>query len=209
MNKNIQKIREILRMNNYPTYIINNIINKNTNTKNEKKTYEDKERIFYSVPFIPRLTENKTLRSMIENDKIAVAYKSNNTLRHLFTNKKTKLDKLSINNVVYEVTCVGNERDQCNKVYVGTTKRTLGTRLAEHEADIKKGKETTALAQHIKESGHKVDFKNAKILDKEKLTNKRFTLESLRIQQRLSKALNTKEDKDQTKLQYSSAIHQK
>lgn len=207
-NKNINKIRNILTMNNYPIFITNNIINKTLNMKQNTEEKETVEKIFYSVPFIPKLTESKTLKGIINNDNIAVAHKSNITLRHLFTKKKTKIDKLKTDNVVYELTCVGNERDQCNKVYVGTTKRMLNTRILEHEADIKKGKETTALAQHIKESGHTVDFKSVKILDKERVENKRYTLETLRIQERISKVLNTKDDKDQTKLQYSVAINQ-
>ena len=58
----------------------------------------------------------------------------------------------------------------------------------------------------MKETGHKIDFKGVKILDREKRANKRYTLESLRIQQRIKKSINTKEDKDNTKLQYSIAI---
>lgn len=83
---------------------------------------------------------------------------------------------MKIDNVVYEIGCKGNEREQSNKIYIGTTKRKLQTRINEHEADIEKGKESTALAQHIKESGHKAYFENVKILDKEKRLNKRYTL---------------------------------
>lgn len=205
--KNIVIINEILRSNNYPMYIINNIISKNL-YKSQELRKDQTTKTFFSVPYIPKLTESKTMKSMIENNNVTVAHKSNQTLRCIFRNKKPERDILKSDNVVYEITCSGNENELCNKVYVGTTKRRLGVRIAEHEADIKKGKETTALAQHVKQTKHEVDFKSVKILDKEKFANKRYTLESLRIQQRLSKALNTKEDKDNTKLQYSVAIQQ-
>lgn len=204
--ENIEKTRKILTMNSYPSYITNNIINKALSTNrngNEKQTTAAN---FYSVPYIPKLTEGRTLKNIIKDDKAIIAHKSNVTLGHLFTNKKTKLDKLKIDNVVYEIKCDGNERDRCNKLYIGTTKRRLGVRVAEHESDIKKCKESTALAQHINETGHKVNFDNIRILDKEKNENKRYTLESLRIQQKIHNTLNTKEDKDRTKLQYSIAI---
>lgn len=136
-----------------------------------------------------------------------IAYRRNKTLRPLFTKQKTKIDKMETNNVVYEVTCIGSESEMCNKVYVGTSKRKLGIRISEHKRDIKKGKETTALAQHAKDTSHQMDFENVKILDKEQKTNKRYTLESLRIQQRIKNSINTKEDKDNIKLQYSIALN--
>lgn len=206
-NENISKIRKIMNQNSYPTQITNNLINKilrkqsNTNTKNQST-----ERVFYSVPYVPKLTETKTLKHMINDDKTYIAYTSNKTLRHLFTREKPKIDKMKADNVVYEITCQGNESEMCNKVYIGTTKRMLGTRIAEHKSDVNKGKKTTALAQHVQETGHKPDFNGVKIVDREKKVNKRFTLESLRIQQRIKKAINTKEDKDNIKLQYSIAI---
>lgn len=135
-----------------------------------------------------------------------IAYRSNETLQTIFRRKKATTDKQKQNDVVYEITCIGNESEKCGKVYVGTTKRMLSVRLNEHQADINKGTEKTALSQHTKERRHTADLKNVKILDKEKKANKRYTLESLRIQQRIDRSINTKEDKDNTKLQYSIAI---
>lgn len=209
---NIGKLRKSFDQNSYPSFLTNKLINKSLNkisknkTTNKDNIKKNNDMIFYSVPYIPKLTESKTLESMINDEKIKITHKSNVTLRTLFTCNKTKIDKMKIDNVVYEVKCDGNERERCEKVYVGTTKRMLGTRIAEHIADINKGKESTALAQHIKDSGHVANFTEVKILDKEKKENKRYTLESLRIQQRISKTINTKEDKDNTKLQYSIAI---
>ncbi|XP_065369064.1 uncharacterized protein LOC135961492 [Calliphora vicina] len=113
---------------------------------------------------------------------------------------------LRSDNVVYEVKCDGNERERCNLVYIGTTKGMLGTRVNEHETDIEKGKITTALSLHVKECNHKMDFDNIKILDREQKENKRYTLEGLRIQQKIHNTMDTREDKDNTKLQYSAAI---
>ena len=41
---------------------------------------------------------------------------------------------------------MGSAEQQCGLIYIGTTKRSLETRIKEHEADIKKQKETTAVA---------------------------------------------------------------
>lgn len=203
---NLVKIRRTLTMNNYPADLINKLVNKILSNSTTKHAKIKEEKLFYSVPYIPKLTEAKTMKHMINDEKATVAHKSNQTLRQLFKRDKTRQDILTIDNVVYEIECDGNDRERCNKVYVGTTKRMLGTRIAEHKADINKERETTGLAQHVKESKHMVKFDKIKILDKESKVNKRYTLESLRIQQRLEHAMNTREDKDNTKLQYSVAI---
>lgn len=204
--ENINIIRNTLRKNNYPTYITNKLIDKTINKNDKPKTTQQKEKNFYSVPYIPRLTETKTLKSIIQEETTTITHKSNKTTRELYTNNKTKTEKLKTNNIVYEIKCRGNEREQCNLVYIGTTKRMLGVRANEHKNDIKKGKDSTALSQHAIKCKHVMDFDNIKILDKEKRTNKRYTLESLRIQQKIHTTMNTKEDKDSTKLQYSAAI---
>lgn len=91
-------------------------------------------------------------------------------------------------------------------IYIGTTKRTLGTRIMEHKNDIEKGRETTALALHAKNCKHTINLKKVKILNREKKENKRYLIESLRIQQKINKTMNTREDKDNIKHQYSIAI---
>ena len=69
---------------------------------------------------------------------------------------------------MYKITCEGNDREDSNKMYIGTTKRTLAKRVGEHKHDITKCKQTTALAQHCAELQHVPDFENIKILDREK-----------------------------------------
>lgn len=59
-------------------------------------------------------------------------------------------------------------------VSVGTTKRTLVTRITEHEADIKKQKTNAAFAQHTLEMGRSADFAKTKILDRERKLVRRF-----------------------------------
>lgn len=112
------------------------------------------------------------------------------------------------NDVVYQIACKGSEEggEACDMFYIGQTKRTLKTRVAEHEADVKKGKLTTGLAQHMNEKKHTADFTNVKILDFEKRKNKRLTLESLRIQQKGELSMNTKEDINDINLVYSLVI---
>ena len=101
---------------------------------------------------------------------------------------------------------MGNNEQQCGKVYIGTTKRSLETRIKEHDTDIKKQKETTALAQHMIMHKHTADLAGVSILDKERRSNTRYTIESLRIQQKIVNTINYKEDTDNINHIYSFAL---
>ena len=211
LDNNIKKIRNTLMKNNYPTYIINNLLDKFYHKKQntiypplDSQTSDNAQ--FFSITFIPTLTDSNKLKEIIDSERVKFAHKPNFTLRSVFTQKKDRIEKEQQHDVVYEITCKGNDREQCNRIYIGTTKRTLATRVGEHKKDIAKNKQATALAQHSTELEHVPDFDNIRILDKEKKLSTRFTLESLRIQQKLTKTINTKEDVDNISSAYITAI---
>ena len=77
---------------------------------------------------MPTLTDNKKLKEIITSERVKFAY-----------------DKF-----VYEIICKDNDREQCNIIYIRTTKRTLATRVGKHKKDIIKNKQTIALAQHYR-----------------------------------------------------------
>lgn len=204
-NQNIQTIKDMLIKNSYPKNLINSLIDKVMNDKSEKINRSGNPK-YYSLPYIPKLTEGKQLKEIITNEEVCIAHKPNKTINALFTQTKTKIENKEQSCVVYEVKCLGKTNEECGKVYIGTTKRSLGTRINEHETDIRKNKYTTALAQHCIETGHTADLDDVRILDKERKYNKRFTLESLRIQQKAECAINEKGDKDKINANYTLAI---
>ena len=167
---------------------------------------ENEDRKYCSIRYIPGLTNKHNLKEIINTNNIIPAYKPNKTLNAIFTNTKSKIDKLQQNNIVYDIKCLGNTEQQCGRIYIGTTKRSLETRIKEHEADIKKQRETTALAQHIIEHKHTADLSSVNILDKERKSSTRYMKESLRIQQKIEKTINSKEDTDNTNYIYSLAL---
>ena len=95
-----------------------------------------------------------TVKELLDSETIMIAHKANNTRASLFTSTKTKIDKTQKSNVVYEIECAGNDEETCGKVYVGTTKRSLSTRINEHRTDIEKQKITTALSMHCFDLKH-------------------------------------------------------
>lgn len=210
INKNMGKIKEILTKNSYPIYIINDLIKKSTNTKpgkNEENNTSGNTKKYYSLSYIPKLTENKKLQEITNDKQIIWAHTANKTIQSLFTKTKSKIETNEQSNVVYEIKCTGNEIESCGKVYIGTTKRSVSTRVTEHKNDINKNKQSTALSQHCLEMRHNPDFDNIKILDKERKENKRYTIESLRIQQKTDNTINRKEDKDNISANYVIAIN--
>ncbi|XP_075163098.1 uncharacterized protein LOC142235723 [Haematobia irritans] len=217
-NKNIGEIHKILTNNSFPRSIIEHLI-KETKRKISKDTYDftiknnndqndNNERIFHGVKYIPGLIDNANLRETISTKNICFAFKPHNTLSAVFTKVKTPIQKEQQHDVVYEISCKGSDKEnvKCDRIYIGTTKRALETRIGEHKADIEKRKERTALSQHIKNTGHTADFENYRILDKEKREKKRMTIESLRIQQNIRRTMNLKEDTDNISAAYSVAI---
>ncbi|XP_036317378.1 uncharacterized protein LOC118732355 [Rhagoletis pomonella] len=208
---NIEKIHSILKSNNYPNHLIRELIKQETmrigNQQNKTPTTAtaNTPKKYYSVTYIPKLSENFD-RSTLKEQNITLAYKTNNTLARIYTRTKSPLDKQQQNNVVYEIKCKGKENENCGKVYIGTTKRTLGVRIAEHQTDIRKQKHSTALSQHILNSGHTADFTNTRIIDKEKREMTRYTLESLRILEKRENTINKKEDTDNIAAAYMLCI---
>ena len=209
-NKNIEIIKETLTKNSFPITIINTLIKNYNCPKNNARNLQDGNtgKKYFSVNYVPALTDTKSMRAIIPNTNTQFAHKSHTTLRTLFSNTKGKTARMEQSNVVYQIACKGSEESggKCEMFYIGQTKRTLRTRLAEHEADIKKGKQTTGLAQHMHENKHTADFTNTKILDVERRENKRLTLESLRIQQKGELSMNFKEDKNSTNSVYALVL---
>lgn len=209
-HKNIPKIQQILTDNSFPKNLIKTLIenvrNQIRNKIQKTKHASDEDKHFYSVRYIPGLTDNRNIKTTIQSKNICYAYKPNQTLSTIFTNVKTPIDKQQQCNIVYEIQCNGGNDQNCDLIYIGTTKRTLETRVGEHMVDINKRKDSTALSQHINQTGHTADFENVKILDKETMEKKRMTIESLRIQQQIRRTMNHKEDTDNINTSYRVAI---
>ena len=192
------KITNILQNNSFPLHLINSLIKKqSTHTipdKNEKKL------VYKSMPYIPGLSERFKNSKLYDKEKFCIASKTTNTLKSLYTNMKSKIDKEEKSNVVYEIACKGGE-NKCNMVYVGTTKSKLKTRISGHKSDHKCrtniSTQKTALTSHCAHYSHTPDFDNVKILQQENNYSKRFVLEMLHIiNTPTEKRINFKTDTD-------------
>ena len=146
---------------------------KNTNNQEKEQTTENPSRI--TVPFVKHLSHkiNHTLGKF----KVKTVF---NNLRknNVFFNKlKDKEKPENRTHVVHKIPC-----NNCDKVYVGQTKRYLRQRISEHKNNYKKPpKKHTALTQHMLDENHKFNFTGVKIVANEKNYKKRMVKEIIHI----------------------------
>lgn len=88
-----------------------------------------------------------------------VSYKTKNNLKSKLENPKDKINFLNKSGI-YEIKC-----DDCDKTYIGQTKRAIKTRFKEHAAHIKFNRpEKSAVAGHCILNGHSISEGSLKIL---------------------------------------------
>lgn len=146
-----------------------------------------------------------------DRNKYELAFKTYNTVDKLYSKTKTKLEKEEKSNLIYEISCNGDDDNVCDKVYIGTTKNKLKTRLASHKSEQKaKDKpieQKTALAAHCVKTGHKPNFNDTRVLQEENHYKKRFMLEMLYIiDASPHKILNYKNDTDKIAQLYRHTV---
>lgn len=184
-SKNKIKISNILKKNCFPGKIITELINKFTEQKRTNDETNKENNIYKSLIYIPNMSERLEKSNIFNKNQFTVAHKTNNNLRTIFSNIKSKIPLIEKHNVVYEIKCDGNSGETCGKVYVGTTKNKLKTRLSAHKSDMKLRNnnlmQKTALANHCKINNHSPNLDNVRILQRENNYNKRMTSEMLHI----------------------------
>jgi len=125
---------------------------------NATKNQEHETRGLAILPYLPGLTDR--IKRCLTAHKIQVASKPVRKLGNL-TSIKDPVDIKSRQGVVYSIPC----RD-CNKRYIGETKRSLETRQKEHKADIKNKRfDKSSLMQHTIDLNHRMDWDNSKVLE--------------------------------------------
>ena len=200
---NFEKIKLILKDNNYPSYFVNKMI---CEWRKKSPTRQDIEvpRAYSKLPNIPVLTIN--LRRMFRNEKIGnIATYNVKTTNSLFSRVKHKEDKMKIKNLVYQFDCLG-----CDKIYIGETKQQIRNRIKQHKNSCKHSYVggDTALSLHCKQNDHIFNYQEFKILTTEKDDKKRKTQEAIYIMRKRDKAINFKSDTDSIGVSYNNIIQQ-
>lgn len=217
--ENREKIKMILKSNQYPKYLIEEMMREYYGKKRStipriKITNTDTK--YQSLIYVNELSERiaKTLQKEFKDTTIA--FKNNKTIRDLFTKTKDPLKKELKSNVCYKIPCLN-----CEKVYIGQTSRHLKTRLAEHRRDTTPKKKTvnrlmvntsprltpnkTALKYHHESKGHNFNFENVEIVGKEKHLGKRLVMEACNVIIRPN-ACNNRADSENIEMTYAALL---
>jgi len=142
---------------------------------NATKSQEHETKGLALLPYLPGLTDK--IKRCLTTHKIQVTSKPVRKLGNLTTSIKDPVDIKSRQGVVYSIPC----RD-CNKRYIGETKRSRETRQKEHKADIKNKRfDKSALTQHTFDLNHRMDWANSKVLEFESNYYRRRFIESFHI----------------------------
>jgi len=195
IKQNINKVKDILKTNNYPQKFINKYIKKRLNIiKNRKQkdehisqNEERKKRKFHSFPYTNNISE-KITKVIQKKTDLEICYRKTNSLTSLYTDLKTKIPTEYQSGVIYKISC-----KECPVTYIGQTGNYIRDRVNAHKRSIKKGSTETALSKHALGELHGFDFNNVQILEKETNEEKRRFKEMLHIR-KTDNTVNNNED---------------
>ncbi len=142
------------------------------------------------LPYIKGTTE--AVQRVLKKYGVGSSVKPYRTLRQMLVRPKDKIESRDKSEVVYQIPC-----KNCNKSYVGETGRKFDIRMKEHKAETDKDKDTiytrstrrqsekevtkSAIADHVRQCNHVIDWEGAKIVDRESDKYKRWIRESIWI----------------------------
>jgi len=165
----IEHVKSAFRTNGYPDWIFR------LPKKKEKAVDKDKgtqKRPTAGIPYIRGTSE--VLARVFKKHGANIFHKPFNSIRQNLTKVKDKTDKMKKCGVIYHVQC-----EDCKNDYVGETARQLDTRLKEHLT-----RTSSAIYEHCKQTGHKIDPNKTRVLTSEEHLWKRKVKEAIEIKQR-------------------------
>lgn len=199
--ENNNKIKELLKKNNYPTQLVNKYINEFNQTTPEKIK---QDKIFYKFPYIKGLSEKIRGCLKKKEEQLELSFYPINKVQSIFSTLKDKHPLTEESNIVYKINCI-----DCDKCYIGITKQYLKTRIYQHQYDCREKnrtkKEKTALAQHHFTDGHNFNFERPQILEREYNYRKRTISEMIHI--KLNDTINSRTDVAKLSSQYNYLLN--
>jgi hypothetical protein len=160
--KELRLIKNIAKFNGFSPKIVSDTLRKRKNkidiTKSTtlSSTSSVKQK-FVKIPFHPLAT--KGLKKIFNKLDFKICYDSKCNLRNVLGNPKDKIDVLDKSGI-YEINC-----GECDKKYIGQTRRSILTRFKEHIAHARYLRpEKSSVAQHILDSDHHINKDNLKLV---------------------------------------------
>ena len=127
------------------------------------------------LPYVRGLSES--IRRVLTRLDIRVCFKPSTSLRRLFSSPKDRPPDMDLSSVVYKIPCA-----KCSACYIGQTKRRLSQRIAEHKRAVRQADfNSSALAEHMWNMDHPIDWENVEVLSNPPDDMARITSEALLI----------------------------
>lgn len=181
LNRDINHIKNTLIKNDYPPYFIDKTLNEIQNPNHRHKD-NNTQYIQLTIPYIRGVSEK--IRRIGKQYNIRTSFKTQNTLRSILSHTKPMNTEQQTKNVIYQIPC------ECDKFYIGETSRPLNVRIKEHKDYLRKGDfHKSKICQHSWDTGHRINFNNAKIIMKEAIASKRKIKEAFLIQSNKNKCI--------------------
>ena len=166
--KEIDHIKSALEANEYKPWMIE-IPKKKIKDSTTTTTVNRDKRMSIALPYVKGISE--PLARTFRKYGITSYHKPFNTIRSTLVHPKDKPTKENTTGAIYQIKC-----STCGNLYIGETARQLGTRIEEHKKIA-----SSAIHEHIERTGHRIDWDNIKIIDKEQDTIKRKIKEAIHI----------------------------
>ncbi|KAJ8910650.1 hypothetical protein NQ315_011632 [Exocentrus adspersus] len=147
---------------------------KNRIVKISHPSLREKNIKLFCLPFIKDLSTR--VINLFSDENVKIAQRNVKPVGNLYTKLKDKNDDIKKINVVYSIPC-----HNCELSYVGQTTRSLKDRIVSHKSDCNVEKRSCALAEHVLDTGHHIDYNNTRILHVESNLGKRLFLEMIEI----------------------------
>ena len=144
------------------------------------------------VPYVPGVSPS--LKTYLSKEGFRVYYSYKNKLGNIlytrFYGSNSKRNCIfDSQGVVYQISC-----KNCNKVYIGKTKRFLISRYKEHLANATKQHRVCGLAEHVLDFNHSFDKECVSILCRDSSANGLSLKEAIFIRSQLGHTVNSQSD---------------
>jgi hypothetical protein len=182
LKKELNYLRDILIENNYPLKLVEGMIADyckkysflNNNDEQHNKPEFDKLNLI-AIPYIKGVSEK--IKYILKNHGLNTVFKKGKSIGAILSKRDNK-NIIDLHDVVYNVNC-----NECDSVYVGTTKRQLKNRISEHKKALNKCYIKSNVADHAFSTKHDINWNNPKVKYSEKNYSARNFLESWNIEQ--------------------------
>ena len=164
----LHDLRKLLLQNGYPqgiiNYHINDVLNKNRHQQSNPVSTVPKKDIIILLPYLGLQSNQvaKRLKSCVYKFyscvNLKIVFQSTRCIKSFFP-FKDRINRSQQSRVIYRANCW-----DCNGFYIGKTKRRLHDRKTEHFKALAKNDNTSAIADHVKATGHNIKWDHFDIL---------------------------------------------